>query len=290
MVFIVAVVLLVGSGALCMSRGMTFMDMDMESNQISLTIEAKDDEKPDFKQLTEMSDKVMDKISDIKGIDTIGATAGGSSTMNLMSSGSDSVSMYILLDEKSDVSSDKVIDEIEKRTKDLDCKVTADSSSMDYSAYFGSGLSVRIKGNDIDKLQDLAGQVADILEDTDGVTDIDDGLGDTTNELKIAVDKEKAAKYGYTVAQVYQLVSGEISSQKSATTITTDIKDYEVYLQSAEQSDVTVDDIKNLTFTYTDNEGVSRAISLSRQKTMFNTQKKTDKTSVFCFCGLRECD
>ena len=48
------------------------------------------------------------------------------------------------------------------------------------------------------------------------------------------------------MAQVYQLVSGEISSQKSATTITTDIKDYEVYLQSAEQSDVTVDDIKNL--------------------------------------------
>lgn len=112
-VFIAAVVLLVGSGALCMSRGMTFMDMDMESNQISLTIEAKDDEKLDFKQLTELSDKVMDKISDIKGIDTIGATAGGSSTMNLMSSGSDSVSMYILLDEKLDVSSDKVIDEIE---------------------------------------------------------------------------------------------------------------------------------------------------------------------------------
>ena len=262
-VFIVAIVLLVGSGALCMSRGMTFMDMDMESNQISLTIEAKDDEKLDFKQLTEMSDKVMDKISDIKGIDTIGATAGGSSTMNLMSSGSDSVSMYILLDEKSDVSSDKVIDEIEKRTKDLDCKVTADSSSMDYSAYFGSGLSVRIKGNDIDKLQELAGQVADILEDTDGVTDIDDGLGDTTNELKIAVDKEKAVKYGYTVAQVYQLVSGEISSQKSTTTITTDIKDYEVYLQSAEKSDVTVDDIKNFTFTYTDNEGSEKEIPLS---------------------------
>lgn len=60
-VFIAAVVLLVGSGALCMSRGMTFMDMDMESNQISLTIEAKDDEKLDFKQLTELSDKVMDK-------------------------------------------------------------------------------------------------------------------------------------------------------------------------------------------------------------------------------------
>ena len=42
------------------------------------------------------------------------------------------MSMYILLDEKSDVSSDKVIDEIEKRTKNLDCKVTA-SSPVSYT-------------------------------------------------------------------------------------------------------------------------------------------------------------
>ncbi len=51
--------------------------------------------------------------------------------------------MYILLsDEKSDISSDKVIDEIEKRTKNLDCKVTASSQAMDSSEFFGSGLSV----------------------------------------------------------------------------------------------------------------------------------------------------
>ena len=158
-VFIVAIALLLGSGALCLSKGMTFMDMDMESDQISLTITAKEDEKLDFDELTAMSDQVIDKISDIKGIDTIGATAGGNSTMSLMNSGTDSVSMYVLLDENKKVSSDDVISEIEDRTKDLDCEVTADSSSMDYSAYFGSGISVKIKGNDIDKLQELASQV-----------------------------------------------------------------------------------------------------------------------------------
>lgn len=142
-VFIVAIALLLGSGALCLSKGMTFMDMDMESDQISLTITAKEDEKLDFDELTAMSDQVIDKISDIKGIDTIGATAGGNSTMSLMNSGTDSVSMYVLLDENKKVSSDDVISEIEDRTKDLDCEVTADSSSMDYSAYFGSGISVK---------------------------------------------------------------------------------------------------------------------------------------------------
>ena len=271
-VFIVAIALLLGSGALCLSKGMTFMDMDMESDQISLTITAKDDEKLDFDELTAMSDQVIDKISDIKGIDTIGATAGGNSTMSLMNSGTDSVSMYVLLDENKKVSSDDVISEIEDRTKDLDCEVTADSSSMDYSAYIGSGISVKIKGNDIDKLQELASQVAEVLEGTEGVVDVDDGLKDTTNELKITVDKEKAAKYGYTVAQVYKLISDDISSSKSVTTISADIKDYEVYLQTQEQSDVTVDDIKNMTFTYTNQDGDESDISLSDICTIEQTQ------------------
>lgn len=271
-VFIVAIALLLASGALCLSKGMTFMDMDMESDQISLTITAKEDEKLDFDELTAMSDQVIDKISDIKGIDTIGATAGGNSTMSLMNSGTDSVSMYVLLDENKKVSSDDVISEIEDRTKDLDCEVTADSSSMDYSAYFGSGISVKIKGNDIDKLQELASQVAEVLEGTEGVVDVDDGLKDTTNELKITVDKEKAAKYGYTVAQVYKLISDDISSSKSVTTISADIKDYEVYLQTQEQSDVTVDDIKNMTFTYTNQDGDESDIALSDICTIEQTQ------------------
>lgn len=271
-VFIVGIALLLGSGALCLSKGMTFMDMDMESDQISLTITAKEDEKLDFDELTAMSDQVIDKISDIKGIDTIGATAGGNSTMSLMNSGTDSVSMYVLLDENKKVSSDDVISEIEDRTKDLDCEVTVDSSSMDYSAYFGSGISVKIKGNDIDKLQELASQVAEVLEGTEGVVDVDDGLKDTTNELKITVDKEKAAKYGYTVAQVYKLISDDISSSKSVTTISADIKDYEVYLQTQEQSDVTVDDIKNMTFTYTNQDGDESDISLSDICTIEQTQ------------------
>lgn len=271
-VFIVAIALLLGSGALCLSKGMTFMDMDMESDQISLTITAKEDEKLDFDELTAMSDQVIDKISDIKGIDTIGATAGGNSTMSLMNSGTDSVSMYVLLDENKKVSSDDVISEIEDRTKDLDCEVTVDSSSMDYSAYFGSGISVKIKGNDIDKLQELASQVAEVLEGTEGVVDVDDGLKDTTNELKITVDKEKAAKHGYTVAQVYKLISDDISSSKSVTTISADIKDYEVYLQTQEQSDVTVDDIKNMTFTYTNQDGDESDIALSDICTIEQTQ------------------
>ena len=293
-VFIAAILLLIGSAALCLSKGMTFMDMDMESDQISLTISAKDDETLDFDELTAMSDEVMSRISDIKGIDTIGATAGGNSTMNLMNSGTDSVSMYVLLDEDSKVSSSDVIDEITKRTEDMDCLVSADSSSMDYSSYFGSGLSIKIKGNDIEKLQDIASQTAAVLSGVDGVVDVDDGLGDTTLELKITVDKEKAAKYGYTVAQVYQLISADVASSKSATTISTDVKDYEVYLETDKQSDITTDDIKNMTFTYKPQDGDEQEIPLTdictidETETLSTIHRDSQTRYITVSCGVDE--
>ena len=143
----------------------------------------------------------MKRISDIKGIDTIGAMAGGNSTSSLMGGGNDSVSMYILLDEDADAKVSDVTDAIAEKTKDLDCEVSTNTSSMDYSSYFGSGLSVRIKGNDIETLQKLAGEVADVMKDTKGTTDIDDGMEDSEPQLTISVDKKKAAKYGISACQ-----------------------------------------------------------------------------------------
>lgn len=135
---------------------------------------------------------------------------------------------------------------------------------MDYSSYFGSGLSVRIKGNDIDTLQKLAKEVADVMKQTKGTVDVDDGLEDTEPQLTISVDKEKAAEYGYTVAQVYQLVSAKMADSKSATTISTDVKDYKVYVQTEEQTDTKLDDIRQMTFTYTDKEGKEKEIPLTK--------------------------
>jgi HAE1 family hydrophobic/amphiphilic exporter-1 len=270
-VFLAVIVLLAGSAYLALSRGFTFMDMDMETDQLTVTIQAKEDETLTFDELTACSDEVIARISDIEGIETIGAMAGGTTTSSLLGGGGDSVSMYIILDEDADVSLRDVEDEIAKRTADMDCDVSSDSSSMDFSAYFGSGLSVEIKGSDLDTLQELAAEIADIMEQTEGTTDVEDGLDNISPEFRITVDKEKAAEYGYTVAQVYQLVYAKMASSTSATTITTDVKDYEVYVQTEEQADAQLDDIRSLTFTHTDEDGNEEEIPLSDICTMEET-------------------
>lgn len=223
----------------------------------------KEDQTLTFGELTEMADEVVEKAMTINGIETIGAMAGGSALSMMGSSSTDSISMYMILDEESEVSSADVIEQLDELTKDMDCEVTTDTSASDMTSLMGSGLTINVKGNNLDKLQELAGEVAKVVENTEGTVDVDDGLANTTPSFTISVDKEKAAKYGMTVAQVFQLVYGEMASSTSATTISTDVNDYQVYVQSEEQFDVTLDDIKNLTFTYTDREGNETEVELS---------------------------
>lgn len=248
-VLICVVVFLVASVTLSVSKGFTFMDMNMETEQLTVTVSAKEDEKLTFEELTERADEVVDKISGISGVDSIGAMAGGGGIMSMGST--DSVTMYVLIDD-SGATGSEITASIQALTADLDCNVNTDSSASDMSSFFGSGISVRVSGKDLDKLQKLAGQIAEVVEKTEGTVDVDDGLGDTTPSFTVKVDKEKAAKYGMTTAQVYQLVYKQLASNTSSTTISTDLKDYKVYVQSGEQADVTPGDIRKLTFPYTD--------------------------------------
>ncbi len=260
-VFILVIGLLVISFIAAYSRGFAFMNMNMETDQLSITVGPKEEETLSFEELTAVSDEVVERISTIEGIEAIGAMTGGSS---LSMSDEGSVSMYLILEEERESTTDEIIAQVEELTDDLNCSVVADTSASDLTSLMGSGISVQIKGYDLDQLQELAVEVAEILEGTEGIVDVEDGLDDTTASFTVSVDKEKAAEYGMTVAQVFQLVYQEMASNSSPTTISTGIKDYDVYVQSEEQSDVTIDDIKKITFTYTDSiTGEEEEIKLS---------------------------
>ena len=263
LVFVVCLVLLVSSMAASLSKGFTFIDMAMESDQLTVTVSAREDEILKFDELVSLSDEVVERISTIEGIDTIGAMAGGGTLMSMASSG-ESVTMYITMKEDATISNEEVMRQIEELTADMECLVNADNSSSDMTALLGSGITIQISGRNMETLQELAKEVAKIAASVEGTVDVEDGLDNTTASFTISVDKDKAAEYGMTVAQVFQLVYAEMASATTATTISTDLQDFEVYVQGEEQADVTLADIKGLKFTYTDKlTGDEEEISLS---------------------------
>ena len=254
LVFVIMLVLFGGAVALSLSRGTEFMP-EMQSDQVTITMSAPKDEQRTFEEMTDYADELVEKLQEIDEVETIGAMIGNGTTLgslDMSSGGGDSVSIYVLLKEDSKLTNAEIIDKINKAAEGIDCDVVASAEIMDMSLLTGSGVSIMIKGRDMQTLQKLAEECADVLESTEGVDEIDDGLDNMTKTFVITVDKKKAAEYGMTVAQVFSLVSSKLASTQSTTTIETDLKDYDVFVETDEQSTITIDDIKNITFEYTD--------------------------------------
>ena len=246
-VLVGVVVLLVGSAALALSRGFSFFP-SMDSTQMSMTLTMPEGTKT-LQETADLSDKVIDSVLEIDDIDTVGAMLSGSS-MSMIGLGSDdsidTVSYYIECKQDKKHTNDEIAEMILEKTKDYDCEISVSASTMDMSSMMTEGVVVQIKGKDFDELQQLAQTVGDKLETVEGLTEIDNGLTDSTPEYRLVVDKDKAAEYGLTVAQVYQAVQGKLKESSSATTLTTTSKDYPVYVKDEEQESYTLDDVKNI--------------------------------------------
>ncbi len=272
LVLLLAIILLAVSIFAAYQRGFSFINMDIETDQISLSIGPREDQTLTEDELRALCDEATEIMMDIDGIETIGVMLGGGSALSLFGGDSEDASYYIILDENTKRKSSEIVDEILQKTSVLDCEVKATTSSNDYSAFFGSGLSIYVKGRDLDKIQEYAAEVAEIVENTEGTTNVQAGLDNTTPSLKIHVDKDKAMEYKMTVAQVFGIVMTKIASTTSSTSISTETKDLSVYLQSEEQSEATLADLKKMTFTYVNDEGKEEQVRLSRIATFEDTE------------------
>ena len=216
-----AVALLIVSALLAVSMGTAFMP-EMDSPQVSVSIEMP--QEATTEESRAMCDTVLERILSVEGVSTVGAME----SQSLMGGGS-SLSIYVLLGEERSESSQQIARRIEEATADLDCTVTANGSTMDMSMMTGgSGIRLAVTGDDMDILRQTAAGLAECLSGVEGVASVSDGQEDSSTEVRVTVDKNKAAEYGLTVAQVYQQVAVAIRAETSATTLSVEGNDLPV--------------------------------------------------------------
>ena len=240
-----AVALLIVSGLLAVGMGTAFMP-EMDSPQVSVSIEMPED--ATTAQGREMCDTVIDRILSVEGVDTVGAMEG-----KTMMGGGD-LSLYVLLQQKRSGSSQQIAKEIEAACTDLDCTVTANGSTMDMSMMTGgSGIRLAVTGDDMDTLRSAAADLARAVSAVEGVASVSDGQEENSTEVRITVDKAKAAEYNLTVAQVYQQVAAAVLSQTTATDITVNGSDLPVVVVPDDRDITTRETLEELKLTGTKN-------------------------------------
>lgn len=258
------VVLLVASAALAISRGIAFMP-SMDSTQITVTLETPIDSK--LEETAAVSDEIVSRIRAIEDVSDVGAMMGGSDYSSLMggsSSSTNAVTIYVTLYENKTHSAKEVGKMIEEATADIEnITLSVNAEAMDMSALGGSGISIQVRGRDLDTLQTIASDIASIIEGVEGTTAVSDGMEETTGELRILVDRDKAIECGLTVAQVFQQINEKITEDTGSTQLVTDTKEYDILVIHQANADMGRNDIKNLQIDYTDKDDKKCKIALS---------------------------
>ena len=267
-VLIGALILLCFAGFSATRMGTAFMP-DMSSTQMTATISPKEGQELTDDDLQKISDdfvKIVGKIDDVEGV---GAMNGSGTMMGMSSSSSsNSMSVYIVLKEDMKHSNKEIVKMIKDDTSSLNCDISVNESTMDMGSMVGSGISIQIKGDDLDKLQDISNDMVDILKNTDGAIDIKSSLDNSEVEQRVSVNKDEAMKYGLTVAQVYQQISEKLKSETTSTTITSNSNDLAVVIKN-NASETTIKDLKLLEIKGTKNNKDAK-VKLNKIATITN--------------------
>lgn len=261
-VLVLAVVLLILSAVLEFAKGTAFMP-EMDSTQISMTLTMPEGTPLD--KTAEQADELERRLLTLDDVIEVGAMASSGSSMGLVSGdiSTNEISLYGLLKEDKKLTNEELKDEILKLTEDMEAEIEVATSSMDMSALGGSGISIMIKGRDLDRLQEIAKDVAKLVEETEGTVEVSDGIEETTGELRIKVDKEKAAQQGLTTAGVFSEIMAKLSDPASATTLSTDTEDFDVLVINGEDEALTRETVKELVLTVTKNDNTKEHVPLA---------------------------
>lgn len=246
-VLVLSLALFVGMTIVEAGRGFSFFP-SMDSPQMEMTLTMPEDAKT-LEETEELSDEIINKVLEIEDIKTIGAMLGGSG-MSMLGLGENddvsTVSYYIECKEDKTHTNEEIADMIRDKTKDFPGELDVQTSNMDMSALMTSGIVVQVKGKELDKLEEIAEQVGEKLSEVKGLTEVENGLEKATPEYRMVVDKTKAASYGLTIAQVFTEIQKKLADSKSATTLTTDSKDYPVYVKLEDSESYNIKDVENI--------------------------------------------
>ena len=266
-VLVLVLALLVVSAAASYAKGTAFMP-DMDSTQFNMTITLPDD--TPLSKTADVTDEVVDRLLAREEIEDVGAMASTSSMAMLTGSGNsatNSTMLYLTLspdkEKDNETIADEIMEEMANICEENEAEIVIDTSSMDMSAMGGSGISVQVRGRDIDVMQKIAVDIAAIVESVEGTENVSDGLEESTGELRVIVDRDKAMNHGMTVAEVFQQLSAKLAESSSVTTLETADNEYGVYVKHGSDIELTRNLVKDVVLERTKQDGTKDKVALS---------------------------
>lgn len=239
----VILLLLVGSFALVFTKGFILLP-ESDEGVININIETRAN--TGFEAKADLADYITEELLVIEDIETVsGSIGGGTGMMGMLGTGGESISLTVNLSpDKDDSTTDneeKIRNLIENIDYDeivgidsddiLEYEVSAQNSTMSLAGT--SGISIKVSGYDLLTLEEISNDLVAILNEVDHVEDVDNGIEQGADQIKITVNKDQAMVYGLTNQDVLDNLNYFYSNLEGLTgssTVTVQIEgiDYDI--------------------------------------------------------------
>lgn len=230
-----------------------------------------------MEEAAQLSDEVLQRISQVEGIATAGAMMNsGTGLLGGGAQSSHNVTVYISLEDES-ASGAAVGKQIEQLCADMPCTVSASSAMMDMSMLTGSGISLNLFAENMDTLQSAARKAGEVLEGIEGVAEVSNGLEEAAPALHVAVDRNKAMENGLTVAQVYMELAAGLTEDGNVASLELDGISTQVIIQKPEGAVLDAQELRDYVFEVTDKEGNVKKVPL---KDFAQVEETTSLTTI----------
>ncbi|MCF0230633.1 MAG: efflux RND transporter permease subunit, partial [Parasporobacterium sp.] len=203
-VVLAALVILLASTSVLLLKGFELMPA-MSSAQVSATVSMP--EGSTLKDTERVNDAIGEELRKIDGVEDVGImlTTNMASMFGVSAGGQETdvtqTSIYIIMDESKLDQTSEVTKCLNKAADEYNCEI-ATSADMDITSLLGgSGITMKLYGDDLDKLRSSGAAIENRLREIEGLEEVSDIQENSTDELHISVNKNKAIRHGLTVAQ-----------------------------------------------------------------------------------------
>ena len=229
---------------------------DMNSNQVYVDVYM--DEDLTMEESYAKADEIGEKILGVDHVESVGAMTNMNSIISASFAAGENdyhyVAVYLILDEEVDKLGElKAVQEDIRKTlaDEEDCEIVVEeSASGDMGALMSSGLSLQIKGEDLDTLESLSEDVMERVKTIEGFDEVSNGQEDGDEVLHLVIDKDKAMGYSLPVAQIYADIAARLVTDKTSTSFTVDNTKMDVLIVD-ETNLLTVENLMDMEFDTT---------------------------------------
>lgn len=160
-------------------------------------------------------EKELKKIEEVK--DVFSNIGSSGNQMSLSSGGTNTASIQVSLKELKSRkrASVEVADEVRSIIKDIpgaEIGVQVTSSMMG-GVGSANPIDIKIKGDDLERLEKIGDDITKIVKKIDGTREVESSLSQGIPEVRVLVDRQIASQYGLTAAQIASSVRGSLSGQ-----------------------------------------------------------------------------